>query len=301
MVNVFIVLLFIGTVFSAYAERCTTVDLRNTPSGRAMGPVRNQGRMPWCTAYVLADMMSFKNRECYSALAMGINYTSDDRGSWWDQIQQIREGRNMITANHWYNFSNMLNGNRGKNMCLESDLPSDDNGAHQVNDLLVRIGEIRNQVGFFGNCSEEQMNIIRSMFPNLSPREIQLLMGSTLATNIHRTLMEASCRRHPRRFPDFRPRFSQDLNVIDQQLSAGYMVGVTYSSNILKNPAPPPNKQGHISSIIGRRMRAGKCEYLLRNSWGRGCGGYLYPCEEGNIWVPEDRLKGATGGVWAIH
>lgn len=298
MTSAVVFFLLIVTMLSAHAERCSSVDLRNTPGGKAMGPVRNQGRMPWCSAYVLSDMLSFKNRECYSPLSLGINYTSGDRGNLWEQVTAVTSGRNMVMSNHWYNFSRMYRGNVGKPICLEKDLPSNDSGAHNTADLITRVGQIRNDLGMFGTCTQDQINVVKGLFPNLSPREIQVIMGTTFATNIHEFLMRSNCARNQRTFPRFEPQYTENLNMIDTQLSAGKLVTISYSSDVLKHPQPPPNKGGHVSSVVGRRMREGKCEYLVRNSWGRGCGGYIYPCEEGNIWVPEERIRAATGGVW---
>lgn len=206
MTSAVVFILLIVTMFSAYAERCSPVDLRNTPGGRAMGPVRNQGRMPWCTAYVLADFLSFKNRECYSPLSIGINFTSGDRGNLWNQITAISTGQNMVSSPHWYNFPRMLNGNQGKPLCLERDLPSNDSGAHNNAELIAKVGQIRSEIGMFGSCTQEQINVVKGLFPNLSPREIQIIMGTTFATNIHEFLMRSNCARNRRTFPDFSPQ-----------------------------------------------------------------------------------------------
>ena len=56
--------------------------------------------------------------------------------------------------------------------------------------------------------------------------------------------------------------------------------------------APGCNK--HFSVIIGRRpgLIEGKCQYLIQDSFGTGCG--MFPrgmdCEGGKVWVDEDRL-----------
>ena len=48
---------------------------------------------------------------------------------------------------------------------------------------------------------------------------------------------------------------------------------------------------GHASILVGQRERAGRCEFLLRNTWGSKCV-YDWECQK-------DRLKnGKTVGVW---
>ena len=56
---------------------------------------------------------------------------------------------------------------------------------------------------------------------------------------------------------------------------------------INKNKCKP-----HASLIMGRRSRNGKCEFLLRNSWGKNCAyDDKFDCEEGNIWIEDKVLK----------
>ena len=47
----------------------------------------------------------------------------------------------------------------------------------------------------------------------------------------------------------------------------------------------------HGSIIIGRKEIAGKCHFLVRNTWGTTCFSYKWPCENGNVWVDEDVLS----------
>lgn len=61
---------------------------------------------------------------------------------------------------------------------------------------------------------------------------------------------------------------------------------------------------GHVSVVVGRRKgENGKCQLLIRNSWGYACqnrlnGGkpYAWDCEKGQIWVDEDAL--ANNAYW---
>lgn len=51
-----------------------------------------------------------------------------------------------------------------------------------------------------------------------------------------------------------------------------------------------PDCGNHASLVIGQRMNGGKCQFLVRNSWGSSCAGYSWPCQNGNIWIDSDRL-----------
>ena len=63
-----------------------------------------------------------------------------------------------------------------------------------------------------------------------------------------------------------------------------------------RSPSVSPGCDYHASLVIGRRKDpdSGKCQFLVRNSWGTGCDGYRqagWDCEHGNIWVDEAALK----------
>ncbi|MCM2322871.1 MAG: hypothetical protein NDJ90_06380 [Oligoflexia bacterium] len=54
----------------------------------------------------------------------------------------------------------------------------------------------------------------------------------------------------------------------------------------------------HSMLVIGKRRNpeSGRCEFLLRNSWGTDCGpsGVNFKCENGSIWVDADTLARVT-------
>lgn len=53
----------------------------------------------------------------------------------------------------------------------------------------------------------------------------------------------------------------------------------------------------HASLVVGRRKTFfGRCQYLIRNSWGKGCDRYNFDwdCDDGNIWVDEETLTSNT-------
>lgn len=93
---------------------------------------------------------------------------------------------------------------------------------------------------------------------------------------------------------------SQMISELDHQLdNFKRPVGISYCSRMLtdKNAAgidyynkPKKNCGPHASVVIGKRGdNYGKCQYLIRNSWGKS---YKYPWEtsEGDIWVSEGAL-----------
>jgi len=74
-------------------------------------------------------------------------------------------------------------------------------------------------------------------------------------------------------------------------------------TDITKKDAPPASKDscgGHAAVVIGKRPMNGKCQFLLRNSWGTECDHYSpdiqSQCErgKGNVWVDAETLTKNT-------
>lgn len=61
------------------------------------------------------------------------------------------------------------------------------------------------------------------------------------------------------------------------------------------------DRGNHISLVIGQRPhpKTGRCEFLVRNSWGTGCSVYSsdWQCENGNIWVDAEALLRNTDKI----
>lgn len=101
---------------------------------------------------------------------------------------------------------------------------------------------------------------------------------------------------------------SEMIAELDHQLdSYKRPVGISYCSRVLtdKNAAgidyynkPKANCAPHASVVIGKRAdSSGKCQYLIRNSWGAS---YKYPWEtsQGDVWISESAMM---MNVYKLH
>jgi|GEM_PF-2353979 len=89
------------------------------------------------------------------------------------------------------------------------------------------------------------------------------------------------------------------IETIDKVLSETKPAAIHYCSVVLTNAKVSGldgvgNKKSnclpHASVIIGKRSRAGSCEYLIRNSWGTNSR-YAHTTDQGDIWIKEDLLR----------
>jgi len=80
-------------------------------------------------------------------------------------------------------------------------------------------------------------------------------------------------------------------------------LGMSYDAGILRNKNHKYKKSTHVSLIVGKRVREGKCQFLVRNSWGNYCK-YDWECKkdrsgrEQGLWMDADRLVPNIRGVY---
>ena len=90
---------------------------------------------------------------------------------------------------------------------------------------------------------------------------------------------------------------------INEGLTAGRPVAISYSAYDVMTPDDGARHADHASVISARRQRAGRCEYFVRNSWGQDCSVYRprfrSQCERarGGVWVTLDQLPSLYGVI----
>ncbi len=118
---------------------------------------------------------------------------------------------------------------------------------------------------------------------------------------------------------DEKPRFKPEVSLpaihreLDKGLSRAMPIAVSYCASVLgegkafKTKDPNTDQCGrHASLITGRRKnpQSGKCELLIRNTWGNSCGSYSrdWTCDsaKGSVWVDEATLGRAITNVQTI-
>ena len=105
-------------------------------------------------------------------------------------------------------------------------------------------------------------------------------------------------------------KIARKVNFISGALNAklAQPVGIEYCSNVIAKGKSwsassfNPKCGAHASVIIGQRKNksTGKCEFLLRNSWGKNTQNYVHKDwedDEGNHWIDASHLMKNTFGV----
>lgn len=284
-----------------------------------LGPVRDQGTMGWCYAFVAADLVSARTGKRISALGSAIAYNEENptyrrlEGEPPSQIQipgkkspvPILSSKGGFVEEiphyqtHGGNTLKCLEAMKKRGACLEEDLNSEDNGITWLNQNLKRLDEV--QRSRVEETCRNGYEAAQNLFPEIAGKTFSKILGHITDEQLVTELARVQCKPRIDVNLEFAEVKASDagllpmIEALDAQITAENPVGIAYNPDFLKDRESFSEEANHASTIVGRRYNevSGECEYLLRNSWGRGCGQYVYECEpgqEGNVWIPQGAL-----------
>lgn len=179
-----------------------------------------------------------------------------------------------------------------KGFCFERDVSSEDfsfvadyrcalKSRCNISEILNIIYDSpKAQIG----CND--LNTLQKVFPTLKLQNIKSILVKSAKQDALSNLVNASCKKQfTNLFPVDQPRFTSKtiqmgkpatelIKHLDQSLDRGTPVGIMYYADFLLGKTG--RNFAHASSIVGKAFNPETCEveYILRNSWGRGCGFY---------------------------
>lgn len=278
---------------------CGKKDLRN----EVLGAPRDQDSIGWCYGFVAADLLSYKTGKKASAADVSVTYNSG-----WVKDVAVTLGKSEETFEGG-RIEGALMKTQEKGICLEKDFRSDDMAGGDLKDFIGNVDKAKRAYKKGQNVCDQGQAAAGELFPNVNLNDYNDILDKTSQSDFLAELQQKSCgKREP--LPNIEVVYENAsfsnmedqkklTEMIDEQLDKdnisgiGYNAGTLIASNFERQRT---EKYMHASSVVGRRFneKTNSCEYLVRNSWGKGCG-YRHPleCEEGNVWVPkEDLMKG---------
>lgn len=298
-----LLVLIVASIYSSSyagtdAKTCSPVDLRGTK----LGPVRNQDSMGACYAFSSADLLTYKMGQKISAMSL---MRSNAKMWYLDILDKLslksRHGQLMSGGNEKPLIDHALK----NGLCLESDLPSEDNLNVEYRNRIEALYKLKasvekKQVSYYDACIQ-----LLKLFPAIQPNDaIDILIRSDLNSLFDR-LADKTCYWNikPPKLKVISEKkiflldklFPTDLfSTINRELSRNNPPIIGYVGSVLVDIKTTNKGISHSSLIVGRKFNATtqSCEYIVRNSWGRSCAYYdkRLKCEEGHIWVPENIL-----------
>lgn len=270
---------------SAFANDCSEVlNLNDTVN---IENARSQGDIGWCYAYAMADLISHHDGREFSALGIAARYNKISLVNTIFQNKYVPEGA--------MTFTPVLRKVRKKGVCLEDDLSSKGLKVYRKSDLKSLLKAIDKNQNFE---NIEDNRFYKSVFEHMSESEIDSVsrMKTRKKSDNFFNLTERSCNKvRPQKYKvvSFKPpRPNQDNHqtkreFIDEALDDGKILLIKYDPKPLKSKASLFTLEFHASTLVGRRFNSdrNRCEYMIRNTWGKGCYGYNYDCDKGHVWV----------------
>lgn len=179
-----------------------------------------------------------------------------------------------------------------KGFCYERDLSSEDYSYVEDYRCAVKnrcnVGEILNIIydAPKARLGCDDLKTINTVFNNLSLNTIKNVLVRSAKQNALANLVNVACdKKFTKGFFTDHPTFESKtikigespkelMNSLDAHLNRGIPVGISYYADFLTGRKG--KTMAHASSIVGKRFNKDTCEveYILRNSWGYGCGYY---------------------------
>lgn len=197
------------------------------------------------------------------------------------------------------------------NSSNESDLESDPNGLgaamESFQDFDKSLSEATTEENRYlaaQRFCEENRAIIQNYFPQgFEGGVVEALVQSS--GDSFQYLSESQCSDEQRVHIDgeiemvtFDTPEGGSIGDIDRVLENGGIVAVHYYTDVFGTPSDMQDLETHASTVVGRQWdeEAGRCQYILRNSYGANCTQYPehanIDCEGGNLFIYEDQLDG---------
>lgn len=198
--------------------------------------------------------------------------------------------------------------------CRESDLPSGTAEGEGLGDAIEVFHELDAELVEARGSEEEKILIaqrfcqenqalIQNYFPNGFDTNVVDALANAEGGDSFNYLSQQQCNDKIPLNEEIRVG-SGTIDEIDHALDQGGIISVAYYTDMLGVPSEVSDTgepiESHSSTIVGRKWdeSSGRCQYLLRNSWGEDCAQYSnqaqIDCESGSLWVYEDELSAHT-------
>ncbi len=302
---------------------CTDIDVReinpviknNSQLAAHFKTPRNQDSIGWCYAFTSADLMSAELGVPVSGMHISTIYNNLILKTPWMQ-KEVDDERSKNPSS--YAFTDVYESGRvqlaikeaiskGK-ICTEKGLPFDQTHTNQVHDLIRALEELKPQV-ILSNM--DRATICREISSIVTPfvisgQNMTAIADSFVKDNLNQTMTlfaDHACKEWVHEIPNMEVKLVRketDLEAFMKEINFNIVKGRLQTVDY--DVKPFTGTEGfHSSIIVGRRWNNDRCEYNIRNSWGKSCASYVagIDCnkEQGTFWVSDEQLFQASSNI----
>lgn len=283
-------------------------------------PVKDQDGVGWCFAFAASDLASFYTGDNVSSSDTAMEYY-DGYQNLNDYRMSGKNTRTYLSRNEGGNFELAFDTLLKKGYCLETEVSSEENAGTRSYAIDEKIAKFESafdrlkgsqlqkkiQTRKINACEVTPQIPGPNIFGNLPCEAFQRALSLNSSKAALNSLRKSACpRRRPLRVPGTpyvrsvgrRLTGKNLVQVIQNSLSRGKPVGITMDVNPLIKASDRKANGLHSMTAIGRRYNetTKKCDYLMRNSWGRSCRHFksslVNNCtSDGNVWISEEDLS----------
>ena len=305
---------------------CTSTDIRETNPKiknsetlkKHFSTPRNQDTIGWCYAFAASDFLTAEIGTPVSALHASIiynsrTYQSPDRRTDAENYLKSNGTFKEVYESGWSSNAVTDIQNNGW-VCTEESLPFDVDRPYDIKALIDFLESKKHlaESGYYRNtlCHEVSQQLEEYA---LTSDDVNQIVDSMARQNLNETLevfANKACKDRIQPIPKINVKWvdqnqhtpTQLLEKINNELNNGSPVQLSYQPKYVTTST---GDFYHASMVIGRRWNNGRCEYNVRNSWGKLCATYKQgiDCnkEEGSFWMSEGDLIRSSAGFYHVQ
>jgi hypothetical protein len=274
---------------------------------------RNQDSMGWCYAFAAADLLSAELGTPVSSLHVSLLFNEHVQENVLNHFDSrigliLKNYRANEILTSGYADIALMAAFRNKWVCPENKLPFD----RQYGETKTLLKDLEKLKSLQLNDKLSQDQLCQELQSSLPLHGIQIpdyksLAKTFIEDELNQTMAKIA-QTHcsgkgiavPKLMvktltwdPTKRSQKKKDaMKTIDQVLNKGKPLSVVFNMSAY---APFASDEfNHVITVVGRRWKNDRCEYKIRNSWGKGCGSFHrdIDClpEEGSFWISGEDL-----------
>jgi hypothetical protein len=313
---------------------CGAVDLTDPDYLRSVGKEnliehfkspRDQDSVGWCAAYSASDAVSFATGEPASALDMTISFHANQK------VQRSQDVDSSEIRSRGMVIRDVIRNVDKNGYCPESVIPSNKTFSSNLGQMTLfqflgyfqeYIEKTNKGTSQFSDCTDNACakkffdKYISPSIPgatiDLANEVIRKNSGNgldSLKEILARVCADKKITDTKLTVDSYYSSYSKDSlqSKIDDGLDKGIMPTISVSTSVFAKDSVVPGGHGlHGMVVIGKKMGPdGKCQYKIRNSWGKSCFYYrpeIADCDEaaGTFWLNESQLKSTLAEVTLV-
>jgi hypothetical protein len=324
--NVFLMLILTSSsahaakYYSTPENQCQTVDFREYFPLK----MRNQNKVSWCFAHAASDYLqyTYQLNEQVSAADVAINYSQGKASRLIHFFKAILDPKSRPLPAQTGFIKLAVNKILPEGYCPESALPSDEwsridstnqeESKVEIKQSILDTFELYKKIQNGKIATSEQLPWFFK-FKNIDREQFFDLLKNSKYSRLMVNIRNAACKNERKPFgatlysSEFAIRGKNIFRKMNASFDRRMPVTIDFFSDVFRHFDHPKNNLSELHTVLvyGRKFDSttGQCNYMIKDSYGEQCTKYdpKISCENGYVWLPENKLFRAMTSELIIH